>query len=200
MTAPSQTNASTLESYEHRLDAYIQGSPQSVNPELEAFIGRAFEGVAKDATVLELGAGFGRDALYLQSLGFAVIPTDAALSFVGELQQRGFPAYQLNVLTDEIPAADVIYANAVFLHLTRAELTETLSRCRAALNPQGRLIFTLKQGSGEEWSEEKLSAPRYFVYWEAPALTALLQGAGFSSVSIAGEWSGSSSWLMVTAS
>jgi len=200
MTAPSQTNASTLESYEHRLDAYIQGSPQSVNPELEAFIGRAFEGVAKDATVLELGAGFGRDALYLQSLGFAVIPTDAALSFVGELQQRGFPAYQLNVLTDEIPAADVIYANAVFLHLTRAELAETLSRCRAALNPQGRLIFTLKQGSGEEWSEEKLSAPRYFVYWEAPALTALLQAAGFSSVSIAEEWSGSSSWLMVTAS
>jgi len=200
MTTHSQTNSSTLESYEHGLDAYIQGTAQSVNPGLEVFIDRAFEGVAKDASVLELGAGFGRDALHLGSRGFAVTPTDAALSFVRELQHRGLPAYQLNVLTDELPPADVIYANAVFLHLTRTELAETLSKCRGALRPQGRLVFTLKRGAGEEWSEDKLGAPRYFVYWEAPALTALLQGAGFSSVSIAEEWNGSSSWLMVTAS
>lgn len=196
----SGSNRATLNSYEAKLEEYIAGSPQEVEGELKKFIDGAFADVESGATVLELGAGFGRDALYLREKGFAVIPTDAARSFVEELQRRGLPAYELNMLTDSFPKTDVIFANAVFLHLSVEELREVLLKARAALNPGGKLIFTVKLGAGEEWSTAKLDAPRFFVYWDFEPIVSELIRAGFTAVDAVKDDTDPTSWLQAVAS
>lgn len=195
----TDSNRVTLESYEQRLGEYIARTPGELDPNLREFIDSSFAAVAPGATVLELGAGFGRDALYLQKKGFAVIPTDGAASFVEELQRRGLPAYRLNLLEDEFPETAAIYANAVFLHLTRDELVATLQKARQALSPGGRLIFTLKAGDGEHWTSAKLGAPRYFRYWQPEEILPLLIGAGFSSVALDYDPGEAVPWLYLTA-
>lgn len=196
----SETNRATLNSYEAKLEEYIAGSPQKVSGELKKFIDESFADVEPGSTVLELGAGFGRDALYLQKKGFAVIPTDAAKSFVEELQRRGLPAYELNMLTDGFPRVDVIFANAVFLHLSVEELRGVLLKARAALNPGGKLVFTVKLGAGAEWSTAKLDAPRFFVYWDFETIIPELIRAGFTAVDAVKDDADPTSWLQVVAS
>ena len=111
--------------------------------------------------------------------------TDAAPGFVRELRARGFDARQFNLLTDEFGATfDLILANAVLLHFDRAQLPRVLVKARTALNPPGRLAFSLKGGDGEGWSSAKLGAPRYFCYWRAQRIAALLDAAGFARWSI----------------
>lgn len=44
--------------------------------------------------------------------------------------------------------------------------------------------FTVKQGEGSGWSEEKLGAPRYFNYWKPDPLKELLEATGFNEVEI----------------
>lgn len=194
------SNLITLSSYGAKLKEYIAGSPQEVDGGLKKFMDEAFAGVQPGATVLELGSGFGRDALYLQEQGFAVIPTDATASFVDELQRRGLPAYRLNILTDDFPKVDVIFANAVFLHLKREEFRAVLLKARAALNHGGKLIFTVKKGAGEEWFTDKLGASRFFVYWDFEDLIPELIRAGFTDVAAGEDSAGPVSWIQVVAS
>ena len=193
-------NAVTLASYNAKAREYITGSPQEVTGGLKKFIDAAFADVSYGSTVLEVEAGFGRDALYLQGKGFAVIPTDGAQSFVKELQQRGLPAYELNILEDSFPKVDVIFANAVFLHLSIEELRRVLVKSRQALNLAGKLIFTVKKGEGEEFSEEKLDRPRYFAYWNVENITAELVRAGFTAGSISEDITGDTTWIQVVTS
>ena len=111
------SNRITLQGYNARLQEYIDGSPQDISAGLKQFIDGAFADVKAGAAVLEVGAGFGRDAFYLQSKGFAVIPTDATDSFVEELQRRGLPAYRLAIILASFPRADVTFSEPDFLHL-----------------------------------------------------------------------------------
>lgn len=201
MTAEgSESNARTLATYEDSLHRYIAGSPEGLSGGLKGFLEGVLGRLQPGATILEIGAGFGRDALYFESQGFRVIPTDAAESFIGELQRRGFQPQRLNALTDPIPSADLIYANAVFLHFSREELESVLAKIRAALPAGGILAFTLKEGSGEEWSDAKLDGPRFFRYWQIPELFEVLVRAGFTDIHLDTDQEGPVGWLQVSAS
>lgn len=175
----SQANAETLRSYEARIQRYIDGTPSDIP---EGWLDSALAGLDKNARILEIGSAYGRDAAYIASKGFGVECTDAAPGFVRELLARGFEARLFNLLADRIePVYDLILANAVFLHFERARLHEIFRKMRAGLNTGGRLAFSLKDGDGEDWSDEKIGAPRYFCYWRAEQLPPLLLEAGFSS-------------------
>jgi SAM-dependent methyltransferase len=175
----SEANAETLRSYESHIQRYIDGTPPDIP---EAWLDTALDGLDTRARILEIGSAYGRDATYIQSRGFGVECTDAAPGFVRELLGRGFKARLFNLLTDRVePVYDLILANAVFLHFERARLPDIFRKMRAGLKTGGRLAFSLKDGDGEGWSDEKIGAPRYFCYWRATQLPPLLQEAGYSS-------------------
>lgn len=199
-TGAEETNRATLRSYERAGELYIQGSPSTVEGKLKEFIDRSLTGLDPAQTsVLEIGSAFGRDALYLRDSGFDVLATDAVDLFLEELRSRGLRAQKLNILEDEIPSAQVIFANAVFLHLSRDEFSSVIRKIYSALPPGGRLIFTVKEGEGEGWSSAKLDAPRYFSYWKMSEVLRELLLAGFEAVDIDQDSSGSQSWLQVRA-
>ena len=117
------------------------------------------------------------------------------------MQQKGFDAKVLNAITDELPQGlDFVLANAVLLHFTRDEATQVIGKVYGALNTNGKFAFTLKQGEGEGWSEEKLGAPRFFCYWTEPQIREVLESTGFGDVEIGGDKATvNATWLQIVA-
>ncbi|MFD2235114.1 methyltransferase domain-containing protein [Phaeospirillum tilakii] len=174
-------NGATLDSYEQHVAEYVGGTPGAVSGEVRDWIGAALEGLAPTARLVEIGSGFGRDAAYIQGKGYRIETTDAAESFVAELRRRGFAARRFDLRRDRLePGQDLILANAVLHHFPRGQLGAILGQLAGALAPGGRLAFSLKRGTGEEWSSAKLGAPRFFCYWEPEQLAPLLAAAGFA--------------------
>jgi SAM-dependent methyltransferase len=181
----SGSNSRTLRSYEERVQEYIDGTSQSVGGAAKDWIEAALSGLPTEARLIELGSAFGRDAAYIASKGFDVECTDAVPGFVSHLQARGFKARQFNALIDNLADRyDLILANAVMLHFNRDEFAAVLGKLLGSLKAGGRFAFSLKKGSGESWSEEKIGAPRFFRYWEQQDLASVLRKAGFAEWSI----------------
>ena len=178
----SETNNKTIESYNGHVQEYIDGTPQEVSGVVKNWLDKSLLSLPSDAHILEFGSAFGRDAEYLQGMGYAVECTDATPSFVELLQQKGFNARQLNAITDDLPQGlDLVLANAVLLHFTREETA-------------------LKEGDGETWSEAKLGVPRYFCYWTEEQISQYLSDAGFEDVEITGDAeTKNATWLQVIA-
>jgi SAM-dependent methyltransferase len=179
-----QHNVRTLAAYEAGVPQYLASTPQTLPPGLVEWLETVLAPYPR-AHILEVGSGPGKIAEYLIERGHKVTLTDATAAFVEHLREQGHPARSFNVLKDPIPMGyQVILANAVFLHLTRPQLADTLRRLLAALPKGGRLAFTVKQGEGEDWSTAKLGAPRYFCYWQPEPLHDLVIAAGFASVQV----------------
>lgn len=197
--AADDTNAQTLRSYELGAEVYWQKTRADRAQCLIDFMDRAVADLALGSEVLELGSGPGRDAVLLENRGMRVRRTDATMAFVAMMRADGYRAEVLDVLKDD-PAGpyDLVYASAVLLHLSRAELASVLVKVRHALRPGGRLACTFKQGNGEAWSNAKLDLPRHYTYWQAGPLRALFEAAGWRLIEVRPEQL-SEAWLMVLA-
>ncbi len=180
----SETNKKTLASYEAHITQYIDGTPQDVTGDVKTWIDATLLNLSPAARILEVGYAFGRDANYIESQGYSVERSDATLGFVEYLQQQGHEARQLNILEDAIQEKyDLVFANAVLLHFNREEVQAVIRKVNDSLNPGGLFSFSLKQGTGEEWSDAKLGAARYFCYWEDAVIKGVLARAGFHDIS-----------------
>ena len=196
------TNSETLQSYEARVQEYIDGTSQAVTGAAKDWIDATLVGLSPEAKIVELGSAFGRDAAYIVSKGFEVECTDAVAGFVLQLQANGFNARHCNALTDDLgDGYDLILANAVLLHFDEAELALVLKKLLHSLKRGGRLAFSLKRGQGEAWSTAKIDAPRFFRYWEQAELEPYLGGAGFTRWTIVEASTGRAhaEWLFVIA-
>jgi predicted TPR repeat methyltransferase len=198
----SNSNQQTVQTYEDHVQDYIDGTPQSVDGILKNWLDKTLELTPPDARILELGSAMGRDATYLQQKGYTVECTDVTEGFVKLLQDKGFNARKLDAVTDDIAGPyDLILASAVLLHFTREETAQVLHKVYEALSDGGLFAFTLKEGEGEEWSNEKLGAPRFFCYWTADQIAEYLQDAGFEKIDITAGQGGSRnvSWVQIIA-
>jgi SAM-dependent methyltransferase len=196
------SNARTIQSYDRHIREYVDAGPHEVSGAVRTFLDRAVDGLPPDARILEFGSASGRDASYLQELGYQVDCTDATPAFLDLLRSRGLAARPLNAIVDELPRdLDLVLANAVLLHFTRDEAATVIAKVHDSLRPGGRFAFSLKQGEGEDWSLEKLGAPRFFCYWTQERIRAVLVAAGFRDVTV---WTSSdparpTTWLLIIA-
>lgn len=182
----SETNCKTIESYNNRIQEYIDGTPQVVEGYVKTWIDEVLVGLEQDAEILEIGSAFGRDAAYIETSGFKVKRTDATKGFVELLISQGFDANELNVITDEITGPnDLVFADAVLLHFNREEAAQVCGKVYRSLNSRtGKFALSLKNGEGEEWSDAKLGEARYFCYWEKDSARKLLEDQGFSRIEV----------------
>jgi SAM-dependent methyltransferase len=169
----------TLAGYEAGVDRYLEHSSPP-GPEMVRYLDR-YADLVGSGRVLELGSGPGWDALHLEARGVQVTRSDATHAFLTRLRAAGHHALHLDARTDDLGGPwDGLLADAVLLHLDRAQLEDLLHRARRAVTTDGVLGFTLKEGDGSEWTTDKLDQPRHFTYWREPALREVLTRTGWT--------------------
>ncbi len=179
-------NDKTLQAYEEAAAEYASNTFDKVEGSLKIWLDESASRIGKDARILELGSGAGRDALYLLSRGYEVECSDGAAAMVDLLRERGLSAKQLNILTDPLEGPwDLILANCVLLHFDEEELGRALDRIRQALSPAGYFAVAMKGGDKKLWETEKSMPPRYMCYWQEAPLRKVLEENGFEIVSSA---------------
>jgi predicted TPR repeat methyltransferase len=94
---------------------------------------------------------------------------------------------------------DVVFANAVLLHLTTIQFGDVLAKAAQAVTSSGLLAFTVKEGEGAEWSMAKLDRPRYFHYWQEAPLREQLTRSGWTPLSVERVQGRFEPWLYVIA-
>jgi hypothetical protein len=111
--------------------------------------------------------------------------TDATPAFVEMMRAAGREARLLDIRTSDLGGPwEAVLAQAVLLHLDRAQFADALQRIRQAVMDGGVLAFTVKEGDGDAWSEAKLDLPRHFTYWRERSLRDVLAQTRWAVMSI----------------
>lgn len=188
----------TLRAYEQEAERYAAAFAPGVSPNVAALLDAMVGRLSVGSRVLELGSGPGLEAVYLEDRGLVVDRTDATDAFVQRLRAQGHEARLLDVRIDDFGGPyDAVLANAVLLHLDRAQARLALARCLDAVRGGGLLALTLKHGDGESWSVAKLGAPRWFVYWRSDDLRDLVSDVGWRRVELRKVQGRTEPWLHV---
>lgn len=114
-------------------------------------------------TVLELGAGHGRDALYFAEVGMRVIATDFSLTGLAQLED----AAEATGLTERIRTAEQdarlplsvedASVDAVFAHmllcmaLSTEEIEALVAEVARVLRPGGTFVYTVRHTGDAHW-------------------------------------------------
>lgn len=178
--AVTSDNALTLQTYAAKLHEYIADTPLQINESEGRWLAHALDLIPKKGKILELGSGAGRNAVYIQQAGYDIVCTDAVPGFIDILQQKGLRAHFLDALKDDFGSGySMILANGVLVHFTEVETRTVIRKVHTALQSGGIFAFSVKQGNGSIWTEEKLGAPRFFQYWQPEAIRDMVESMGF---------------------
>lgn len=175
----STENNQTLKVYANHADFYEHDTINDFNLDPaktqklldshHAFLDASLKTILKTAQLLEIGSGYGRDAIYIRSLGYNLQVSDAVDSFVERLRRDNFTPINFNLITDKFTQKwNYILANAVLVHFPKPEVQKSLQKIYQALEPGGIFAFSLKQraGGGEDWKTDIAGEKRYFSYWD----------------------------------
>lgn len=142
----------------------------------------------KGGHILEIGCAGGRDAKIFVSHGFKVIGIDTSQVLLKEAKKlvpRGtFLNKDLRKIKFPSNKFDGVWANAVLLHIRRAEMPRILKNFYRMLKPNGILHILVKKGKGEAFVKEPLSQNRYrfFTYFSRRGVEKLVREVGFKVV------------------
>jgi SAM-dependent methyltransferase len=108
------------------------------------------------ASVLDVGAGSGRDAAWLASLGFEVVAVEPSAAMVQEARRyhTGSPIHWVEA--DSLPGLertlqrgqvfDFILLSAVWMHLPQSQHRHALRTLVSLMKPGARMAITLRHG------------------------------------------------------
>ena len=113
---------------------------------------------------------------------------------------REFPGPRVQADARRLPIREGslagVWANASLLHLASDEVATALREVRRVLGARGLLHIAVKAGDGDEWETERYGVPRWFHYWSAADLDALLETSGFEVVESSANSTPRADWLV----
>ena len=129
---------------------YETVSAEAVHAALLEFIPRGAELLA-----LDVGAGSGRDAAWLTSLGYEVVAAEPAAGMRAQAQTR-HPDPRIRWIDDRLPdlnavhrlglAFDLILLSAVWMHVPPPSRVRAFRKLVTLLKPGGMLLISLREG------------------------------------------------------
>lgn len=134
--------------------------------------------LSKNAYILDLGCGSGRDSLYFLKHGFKVTAIEGA-SKLSMLASKliGQPVQNINFINiKDIEIYDGIWACASLLHLDKNSFFKMLTKLYKALKSDGIMYISLKIGKDFSAYENN----RFFTYYKEETLYQLLKKANFN--------------------
>jgi tRNA (uracil-5-)-methyltransferase TRM9 len=146
--------------------------------ELLSFLGRLPAG-----SVLDLGAGSGRDTEFAAQRGFGVVAADCALGMAQEIKRQLPAAAVVCCDARRLPFRTASFAgliaSGVLLHLPKDACGSALSEVQRVLLPAGSALVSMRAGEGQGWREGKsLAERRWFSLYQPEEFKRLCLGAG----------------------
>ena len=168
-------NHSTLDYYNSNSKQYFD---KTSSVALDAWWGIADKHITNGSVILDLGSGSGRDLKYFSQQHDRVIGLDYSLSLAKIAHDHSHkPVIQADMRT--IPfkqdAFDVVWSMAVLHHLQKQDVSTALMEIKRILKNKGKVFVSVKQGEGEEISNEG----RFFAYYTVHEWERVLTSAGF---------------------
>ena len=120
-------------------------------------------------TLLELGAGPGKDGKFFHDHGLEVVCTDLSSEMVALCKEKGLAAHVMDLSDLDFPpdAFDAAYALNCLLHLPRRELPAALHGIQTVLKPTGLFYLGVYGGRDHEgvWSADLYEPKRFFSFY-----------------------------------
>lgn len=116
-------------------------------------------------TLLEIGAGTGRDSKFFKDEGFEVTCIDLSPAMVEHCRQKGLSAYVMDMTSIDLPenSFDAVYSMNSLLHLTKDEFSEVMLRANFLLRTDGLFYVGVYGGYDFEGiSENDAYIPKRF--------------------------------------
>lgn len=117
-------------------------------------------------TLLEIGAGTGRDSKFFQDQGLETVCIDLSPAMVELCKQKGLTAYVMDVGDIQFPdgSFDAIYSMNSLLHLTKVEFPAILRRIDMLLKTDGVVFIGVYGGYDYEgiWEQDSYIPKRFF--------------------------------------
>lgn len=119
-------------------------------------------------TLLEIGAGPGKDAAFFRENGLDVVCIDLSEDMVTRCRQKGLSAYVMDMARLEFAPAsfDAVYALNCLLHIPKTELPDVLAGIERVLAPAGLLLMGVYGGFDYEgvWEDDRYEPKRFFSF------------------------------------
>jgi SAM-dependent methyltransferase len=133
----------------------------------------------KARTLLEVGAGPGRDGLFFMEHGFDVVCTDQSPEMVRLCREKGLQAEERSFEDLGFPdgSFDAVYALNCLLHVPKADLPDALREIGRVLKPDGLFYMGVYGGVDSEgvWEQDHYEPKRFFAMYTN---TSLLRAVG----------------------
>ena len=129
-------------------------------------------------SILEIGAGTGRDSLYFKEQGLNTFSTDLSPEMVKLCKEKGLSAEIMNFANLDFPDHhfDSIWALNCLLHVSKVNMRSVLSEIKRVLKPKGLFYMGVYGGENYEgvWKEDTYSPKRFFSFFDDHSLKKLL--------------------------
>ena len=153
--------------YDRHADERDQNDPEPWKQQLrQAYLERLRAERAR--TLLEIGAGPGKDSLFFQQQGLDVTAVDLSTAMVELCRHKGLRAAVGDIREQGFPSAsfDAAYSLNCLLHVPKRELPAVLGEIRRVLRPGGLFFLGLWGGPDREsvWEGDRYEPKRFFSF------------------------------------
>lgn len=129
-------------------------------------------------TLLEIGAGPGKDSKFFQENGLQVVSTDLSPEMVRLCRAKGLDAYEMDFKNLAFPdeGFDAIYALNCLLHVPKKDLPGILQKLKMLLKPAGLFFMAVYGGFESEgvWETDYHEPQRFYATYTDEQLLAIV--------------------------
>ena len=150
------------------------------------------------STLLELGAGPGKDGEFFRDHGLDVLCTDLSPEIVALCEDKGLAARVMDFSDLDLPPEtfDAVYALNCLLHIPDGELPAVLRGIRAVLKSGGLFYLGVYGGKDHEgvWMDDSYEPKRFFSFRTDERLREIVAGTfdvySFGRIALDGQTDG----------
>lgn len=159
----------------------------------------------KNAKILDVACGAGRDVQYFLEEGYNAVGIDLSKGMIEQAKNRvsGGSFIQMDMLdlkfdTEEF---DAVWCMNSLLHIPKDIVMNALKNFHKVLKPNGVLFLAVQEGEGEKFVrfEKSGNMPRFFAFYQQPEIENMLEEAGFIISSSYNEDDEEVSWINILA-